>query len=468
MNALNDSVRHPASFRDPSGFIFYREDILYRQINQVYKQNYDYLMESGLYETLIKNELLISHKAEDIPPFLPDRYYKTIRPKPLSFISYPYEWCFSQLKDAALLTLQIQKLSIEKDMTLKDASAYNIQFQDGAPIFIDTLSFEKLIPDEPWVAYRQFCQHFLAPLALMSYRDMRLGMLLRSNIDGIPLDLASQILPKITHLNLTLQLNIHMHAKSQSKYTDNVNAKDNIKKRISKHAQFAMIDNLESGIRKLKWKPGQTEWGDYYDKTNYSSGALQFKQNCVKSFISKVKPKMVWDFGANMGFFTKIATDNNIPSIAFDIDPVAVEKNYLASAKSKNKLMLPLIFDLLNPSPSIGWHNRERDSLSERGPVDMCMGLALVHHLAISNNIPIRNIAKFFNSTCRWLIIEFIPKTDSQVQRLLMTREDIFDDYTREFFESEFSQYFSIITATEIIESERVIYLMKKKIDSKP
>jgi hypothetical protein len=193
-----------SSFRDPSGFLFIREGILYRQVNQVYREDYSRLMDSGLYEKLVKNGLLITHAETDIQPADGVLSYKVICPERVPFISYPYEWSFGQLQDAALATLSIQRRALKLGMSLKDASAYNIQFPKGKAMLIDTLSFEQYQEGEPWVAYRQFCQHFLAPLALMAYKDVRLNQLLRIYIDGIPLDLASKLLPRSTRWNLGL------------------------------------------------------------------------------------------------------------------------------------------------------------------------------------------------------------------------------------------------------------------------
>ena len=175
-----------SSFRDPSGFLFVEDGSLYRQVNQVYRENYDHLIESGLYDALVSKGLLIPHKEASSDLARTDDAYKVLKPQPVPFISYPYEWCFSQLKDAALLTLQVQKTAIDFGATLKDASAYNVQFVGPKPVLIDTLSFEKYTEGQAWVPYRQFCQHFLAPLALMSCTDVRLSQLSRTYIDGVP------------------------------------------------------------------------------------------------------------------------------------------------------------------------------------------------------------------------------------------------------------------------------------------
>jgi len=464
---MADDARLSGSFRDPSGFIFFRDGVLYRQVNQVYRDHYDLLMNSGLCSSLTSDGLLVEHKETDAAPAQPDIAYKIIVPKRVPFISYPYEWPFSAFKAAALATLEIQQKALEFDMTLKDASAYNIQFVDAKPILLDTLSFERYREGEPWVAYRQFCQHFLAPLALMALKDVRLGQLLRVFIDGIPLDLASGMLPQRTRFSFGIGLHIHMHAKSQARHADDASKasqKIALKGSMSKRALLGLIDSLRSLVSKLSWKPADTEWGEYYDCTNYSENSMRAKHGLVEEFLEKSQPlKSVWDLGANRGFFSRIASDKGIPTVAFDIDPAAVEKNYLACVTEGERNLLPLVLDLANPSPSLGWQNRERDSLIRRGPADAVLALALIHHMAISNNVPLPMVADFLASVCRSLIIEFVPKSDSQVQRLLATREDIFPDYTESGFETAFKRRFNIEDARPVAGTERTLYLMKRK-----
>jgi ribosomal protein L11 methylase PrmA len=451
-----------ASFRDPSGFLFTREGTLYRQVNQTYRADYDLLRASGLYEKLVARKLLIPHQEVEIEPAAPALAYKIIQPERLKFISYPYEWSFSQFKDAALTTLKIQKIALEYGMSLKDASAYNIQFHRGRPTLIDTLSFEKYAEGKPWVAYRQFCQHFLAPLSLMAYRDIRLGQLMRVYIDGVPLDLASELLPWQTKWNMPLMLHIHTHAATQKRYAATTSVKPVVTNSFNKMAMIGLVENLESAVNHLQWKLQATEWSDYYDQTNYTKPGLEHKGKIIGEYVAQIKPRSLWDFGANTGYFSKIASQQGVPTIAFDIDPDAVEKGYLENRPAKDENLLHLLLDLTNPSPSIGWHHRERESVLGRGPADAVMALALIHHLAISNNVPLEQVAEFFADAGRWLIIEFVPKEDSQVKRLLSTRQDIFPNYTFEGFEAAFRRYFNIRRVDPIQDSNRRLYLMEK------
>jgi len=460
---MKSSQRVSSSFRDPNGFMFVRDGVLYRQVNQSYMSEYSQLVESGLYNKLTEAGLLVSHTETDVPAANPDSVFKIIQPEYLPFISYPYEWSFGMLKIAARTTLAIQKRALKAGMTLKDASAYNIQFVRSKATLIDSLSFDIYNEGEPWVAYRQFCQHFLAPLALMAYTDIRLNQLLRVYIDGVPLDLASRLLPFRSRLNLGLLTHLHLHARLQKQHADQTAKRKSTSARMTKQAMLGLIDSLDATVKKLTWKPAGTEWGEYYEITNYSKKAFQHKKELVSEWISRVEPRSVWDLGANDGTFSRLASDRGIFTLAFDIDPAAVEQNYRNAKSKKEQNILPLLLDLTNPSPSFGWHNRERDSLLERGPADLVLVLALIHHLAISNNVPLPQLADFFADAGKWLVIEFVPKSDSQVQKLLATRKDIFTDYTRESFEEAFSERFSICEKVPIEESERFLYLMEKK-----
>ena len=464
---MTQNNRLAASFRDPNGFLFQVDSKLYRQVNQSYQPHYDFLISSGLYDHLVKNEMLIPHQESQIPPALPELAYHVLEPEIIQFISYPYEWSFNQLKDAALLTLDIQKTALEYGMTLKDASAYNIQFRQGRPVLIDSLSFEIYQAGQPWIAYKQFCEHFLAPLALMAHCDVRLSQLLRVYIDGIPLDLASRLLPAGTRLNFGMLSHIHLHASAQKHYSDKDPSPRTTRTGVSQMATLGLLENLQSTIRGLGWKAGGSEWVDYYDSTNYSQAGFNAKAEIVRGFLKSIQAARVWDLGANTGVFSRIAAETGAWVLSSDIDPGAVDRNYLEVKNKKEKNLLPLVIDLTNPSPAIGWENRERESFLQRGPVEAVIALALVHHLAISNNLPLETLARFFSRLGRWLIIEFIPKQDSQVKRLLQTRLDIFADYHVDGFEAAFQEYFSIRGKKPVEDSQRILYLMESNTNEK-
>jgi hypothetical protein len=453
-----------ASFRDPSGFLFYKDGNLYRQVNKTYQEHYDHLIESGLYDALVSQGLMIAHEeVEGVTSPNPDTAYRVIKPEVVDFISYPYEWTFLQLRGAALTTLRLARIGLDHGMILKDASAYNLQFHQGCWQLMDTLSFEEYKEGEPWMAYRQFCQHFLVPLALMSFRDQRMNLMSRLFIDGIPLDIAAKLLPFRSRMNFGLLTHIHLHARSQKRYADKQVSREQVRGKVSHKALVGLLDSLRNTVKGLSVKLGKTEWANYYGETNYSRSAFDEKKAIVSNFIEKVNPEKVWDLGANMGEFSRLASQKGIFTVAFDVDPSAVAQNYVRVRKDREKNLLPLVMDLTNPSPGLGWGHKERQSLIERGPVSLVLALALVHHMAISNNVPLSKLASFFRKICGHLIIEFIPKSDSQVQRLLRSRDDIFDNYTMDGFEVAFDPFFQIIEKRQVPESKRVLYLMKAK-----
>ena len=450
-----------SSFRDPSGYIFTRDKKFYRVVNNSYKNNLNLLEESGLYKRLVeKNKILPHTKCESIDIDDTD-IYKIIFPEQLTHVSYPYEWCFSQLKDAALLTLDIQESSLQYGMSLKDSSAYNVQFHRGLPVMIDTLSFEEYKEGEPWVAYKQFCQHFLAPLTLASYVDIKSIRLLQLFIDGIPLDYVVKQLPLKAIVRPSIFMHIYLHSQAQNRNSNNVKV---AKKNISKTSILGLIGSLRSIINSLEWSPVDTEWGEYYADTNYSTLSMNKKHQVIGEIINDLKPSTLWDIGGNNGEFTRLASNKGIDSVLFDIDYAAIEKSYRVSKIEKEKNIASFVMDFTNPSPGLGWNNKERPSIFNRSSADIVLALALIHHLCISNNLPFNLIAIFFaRLTSKYLVIEFVPKSDSQVKHLLRTREDIFSNYDQQSFESAFLELFNITKNIKVENSDRIIYLMEKR-----
>ena len=452
-----------SSFRDPSGFVFLRDGVIYRQVNHTYRQHYDHFIESGLYDALVERGLLIPHVEVSAESSGGAEAYKVLRPERVPFISYPYEWCFSQWKDAALATLEIQQTAFDFGMFLKDASAFNIQFVAGRPLLIDTLSLEKYREGTPWIAYRQYCEHFLAPLALMARRDIRLGRLFTNHVDGLPLDLVSRLLPNRTWLRTGLLIHVHLHAKSQRRYANKERGRTTAK--ISRRGYLGLLDSLKSATLAQNYKLKASDWTEYYSDNNYTDKAGEHKKSLVRDFIREVDPGTTWDLGANDGTFSRMAGDQGSLTISIDADLPSVEANYQRCRRENRDNVLPLCVDLTNPTPALGWAGEERMTLLSRGKPDLVLVLALIHHLAIGNNTPLERIAELLARIGRHLVVEFVPKEDSQLQRLLAFRDDVFDRYTREDFEEVFGRFFSVLRREAIHESVRTLYLMRLRDD---
>jgi hypothetical protein len=448
-----------SSYRDPSGFVFTRSGVLYRQINRVFADEFEAVTGSGLYDELARQGLLIPHRSVSLDHAATSQAAAVVQPDPIRFISYPYEWCFSQLRDGALLTLEVQERALVRGITLRDASAYNIQFQGGRPIFIDTLSFERRKEGAPWAAYRQFCEHFVVPLALMSRVDVQLGALLRTHLEGIPLELGARLLGRRSCGSLGLLFHVQLHAAAQRRYRDRPPSATT-SRAVTAQTLIGLVRSLRGLIARLVWQPRGTVWAEYATDNTYTAQAAASKRDLVMAMLRGGAVREVWDLGANTGEYSRAARTTAEHVVAFDVDPAAVERNYLRVRAEAERGILPLLIDLANPSPALGWAHRERFSLEQRGPADALLALALVHHLAIGHNLPLERIAGYFARLGRRLVIEFVPKSDSQVQRMLRSRPDIFPGYTREGFEAAFRTCFRIDEVQPVLGSERLLYAM--------
>lgn len=476
--------RDPGSYRDPSGFVYRRDGRLLRQVNVSYADHWDALTRSSFLIGLVERGRLLPFEVVDRAEAAdPAAAHAIIAPTPLEFVSYPYEWTFGQLQDAALLTLDLQAAAQEAGFVLKDASAFNIQFVRGRPVLMDTLSFEIAVPGSPWQAYRQFCRHFLAPLALIARTDPRAGLLLREHLDGVPLDLATRLLPGRTRFRFGLLSHLHLHARADRRYAeqsrprsadgaddaDPVAASASAIQRersrpvMSDLRRAALVDSLRSTVRSLRWDPESTEWADYADNTSYAETAAAAKDRVVEGMLRAGGGHRVWDLGANTGRFSRIAASLGRDVLAFDIDPGAAEILYRAVRAERVETILPLVMDLANPSPGLGWASSERRSLVDRANADVILGLALVHHLAIGRNVPLPDIAAFFARLAPHAIVEFVPKDDPMVRFLLESREDVFPTYDLGHFRAAMATRFEIVSEAALPDSSRVLVHLRRR-----
>ena len=449
------------SYRDPSGFMFKREGVYYRQINTSFKEDFKHFIASGCYEELVKREFLIAHEAiEENYTGSPD-WYLTLKPVQLNYVSHPYEWSFDMLRDAAQLTLNILKIAVGKGMILKDATPYNIQFHQGKMLFIDSLSFEKYDESQPWIAYRQFCEQFLSPLLISYYNKFSASQLLQTWPDGIPLEITRSLLPNRSKWSLHIYLHIHLHAKISSN-TKNKQPKSGV---FTQKKLIRLIESLETVLNKISSTKTESNWNNYYEETALRGTYLEEKKEIINNWLDKYKNiNKAADLGSNNGVFSTLLSNRNIFTVAADSDPVCINQLYQQIVKKEIRNIHPSVIDLCNPSPSTGFNNEERPSFISRGKFDLVMGLALIHHLAIAKNIPFYKIAELFSTlSLKYIIIEYVPKEDEKAKQLLSNRKDIFKDYTVISFEHSFEPYFTIEAKELIGDSGRALYLMEKK-----
>jgi SAM-dependent methyltransferase len=456
--------RDGASFRDPSAFVFWRDGQPYRQIQRAFAAEWDAFEASPLKRRLLDQRRLIHYEPVGLDLASTPGAHAVIRPERIEFHSYPYEWTFGELREAALLTLDIQLEAMGAGWTLKDASAYNIQFHEARPIHIDSSSFEPLEEGSPWIAYRQFCDHFLAALALAARSDVRLSELLRLGPDGIPLDLASRLLPWGTWFDFGLLSHVHLHARAQIRHAANADdGRAARQARLPRARLEGLIRNLRSTVEGLEWHAVGTAWADYAEHTSYSERAAADKDRLVDAFVRELPGRRVWDLGANTGRFSRIAADAGKRVVALDSDPAAAERHFRAVREAGRTDILPLVADIANPSPALGWAGRERRSLLERADADAILALALVHHLALTRNVPLPMVLNLFADLAPSAIVEFVPKEDPMVRRLLAARRDVFADYDLDGFRAAAATRFEIVREAPIEDSVRVLFLLRRR-----
>jgi hypothetical protein len=458
---VNTKKRHSSSFRDPSGYVFTDEGIIKRSISPIYFSQYKALKAKNIFERLFNANLLIPHTEISVSDT-----QIVIQPEHIPFITFPYEWSFNQYKEAALVTLKLQKFCLENDFSLKDASAFNVAFHKGKAVFIDTLSFDFYTENSPWRAYKQFVMHFLGPLVLAKYNGAEALKLMTTFIDGIPLKQLSAMLPFKTKLNPFLYSNIHLLAKFEDRHKEDYTGKAKQPK-LSKDAQLKIVEALYDYIKNLSINEA-SEWGNYYAKTNYTDTAFETKATLINKWVTNLNPKTIIDIGGNDGTFVRRIAHKFDLALVCDIDNNAVDCNYQQLKTDKEIHMLPLVLDVLNPSASIGFNNNERSSFLNRimsfAP-DVTMALAVIHHLTLSGNVPFEMSVQFFASFSKHLIIEFPKRDDSWVQRLLNTKGEFkshFDFYTIENFEIAFCKEFKICDKIVLKDSKRVMYFLEK------
>lgn len=452
-------TRHPASFKDPSGFVFRVDDKIYRQVNQYYSGQYKTLMDSGLYNHLVKKGQLISHTEVNENLTQQPGWHSTLVPDTIDLITYPYEWCFEQLKDAALLTLNILRVSLEYGMALKDATPFNIQFKNGKPVLIDTLSFDYYNQDQPWIAYRQFCQTFLFPLYLEYYLKSDIQRILSTYIDGIPIDITARLLPLKSNLNIGVWLHVYLQNATFSS-----DRKNKVSTKFTKRKLLNIVSHLEGIINRFPSdRPLKTTWSNYYEGSDLFKDYLQEKEKAFLKICSTLTARTALDLGCNDGYFSKLLSSKGMMVVAADTDTRCISKLYQQVKKNNNLHILPLVLDISNPSPAVGFNNTERASFFERIKADLVVALALIHHLVIGKNIGLQNIADWLRDIAPQLIIEFVPKEDGKVMEMLKSRVDSFPDYDQQHFELYFNAYFNTIDKINIPGTSRTLYRMQRK-----
>jgi ribosomal protein L11 methylase PrmA len=430
----------PESFRDPDSRVFVRDGAVYRALSQAGLEDWEALAATPL---AADERLITTEPAElgDLPELTGEPAAAALRHERIPFVSHPYEWPFSMLKDAALLQLALGREALRHDLTLKDASAYNVQWRGAQPVFIDVGSFERLRPGEPWAGYRQFCMLFLYPLMLQAYRGVPYHAWLRGSIDGIAPADARALLPKHRRGVLTHAV---LHARLEARYGDAREIKRDLKRAgFRKELLDANLRKLEKLVRRLEYRPGRTAWTEYGATNTYTDDEARSKAEFVRAAAARRPGGLTWDLGCNDGTYSRVAAEHADHVVAIDADHATVDGLYRALRGGGT--ILPLVMSVTDPSPDLGWRGSERASLERRGTPDLVLALALVHHVTITGNVPVAQFLDWLRSLDCALVIEFPDREDAMVQRLLAGKTETANpDYDRETFERALGERFEV------------------------
>lgn len=467
------TAAEPGSFRDRDSRVVIQDDSIFRALSPEGTEDWEALSGSPLLEKLTASGQLIGTREVDSSvlgesqDLLPTGVSKVLEHDRVPFVSYPYEWTFSMLQDAARLQLELGSAAIDAGLTLKDATPYNVQFLGSKPTFIDIGSFEKITEGEPWIAYRQFCMLYLYPLVFQAHKDIPYHPWLRGSIDGIqPIDAI-----KVFSLRDRLRRGVFLHASLHARLDRRANksgpgsAEENKTSRQVTPKQIkAQLESMNRLISKLKWKAGETSWSGYRQSNTYSDDDDRRKQAFVAEVAAAERPGLTWDMGCNDGAYSRIAAESSERVVAFDFDHATVEALYRSLREEGNTKILPLVSNLADPSPALGWRGLERKTLADRGAPDLMLALALIHHVSISANIPIADFLQWARDLETTLVIEFPKRTDPMVRALLANKHDGANpDYEEGNFESELERRFTVERREELPSGDRILYLARPR-----
>jgi SAM-dependent methyltransferase len=452
--------REPGSFRDPESRVFYAGGEVYRALSPEGLEDFETLASSGLLDDprIVGTEL-----AEDVPAadVLTKEVAAVLRHERIPFLSYPYEWTFSMLKDAALLQLDLLLAALDHDLILKDATPYNVQFGGARPVFIDVGAFERLREDELWVAYRQFCMLYLYPLLLQAVKGVSFQSRLRGSIDGITPAEMRALMSFRDRFRRGFTTNVFLRARlEQRDVASPAGIKSELRRPgLGKQLVLANVRKLRKLVTTLEWNPPEGVWVTYGEHNTYTDEDARLKDEFVRAIATSRSWPLVWDLGCNTGRHSRIAAEGARHVVAIDADQGPVELLYRELRDAGDERILPLTMNIADPSPGLGWRGRERKPQLARGRPDLVLALALVHHVAIGANVPVREFVDWLATLGAAVVIEFPTREDPMVQKLLgRKREGLHPDYEREFFERCLHEAFDVRRSEHLGSATRILY----------
>jgi len=460
------ALRDPASFRDPDNVVLDADGVIYRTLTQQGLANWRGVRDTSFFSAFSDaGKIVPTHELNGSERRL--RGFQApgvLRHERIPFLSYPYEWPFGMLKDASLLHLELLRATLAENLVLKDASPYNVQWKGTAPVFIDVGSFEPLDETRPWPAYRQFCMQFLNPLLLTAYKSVDFQPLLRGRLEGVT--------PQQCRNHLSLRdlgrrgvfSHVWLHSRLERRYAHNGTpvAEELSASGFNRELILANVKRLERLVQRLAWEPPTSAWSGYDGTESYARNDAELKRTFVRDVVGSQTWPLVWDLGCNDGTFSRLAARSARYVVAMDSDHAVVERLYRSLASEGATSILPLVVDVADPPPGLGWRGFERRSLDARGRPTLVLFLALLHHLVITSNVPFAEVATWLRSLDACVVIEFVSADDPKVQELLMRkRAGLHADYSRTTFERALAGKFSVVRRQDLAAGTRTLYFLQ-------
>jgi SAM-dependent methyltransferase len=464
----------PGSFRDPDSAVFRDGDRVLRGLSGAAADDWDRLEATRFFPALVAaGQVVGTTPYEGDAPLSPrgEPWARVLEHERIPVVSYPYEWPFAMLRSAAALHLEVLAAALDEGMSLKDGTAYNVQFVGARPTFIDVGSFEPSAG--PWPGYRQFCQTMLFPLMVQAHLGVPFHAMLRGSIDGLTASDVTGMFSGLHRFRKGVLRNVTLHSVLERRVTtasETVKAdltssgfSTELAKATTKNL-LKLVNGLEVDKRGSASDSDHSVWSDYRDTCSYSDDDAKAKQAFVRGVLPEGDHRVVLDLGANDGEYSFLAAEMAEQVVAVDGDEKVIDLLYRRLRTEGNETILPLVMNLVDPSGGIGWRNRERAPFVERVQPDVTMALALVHHLTIAANVPLPEVVAWLASFGGRVVVEFPHADDVQVKRLLANKPTgLFDDYRRDRFEDLLVEQFLVHRQETLPGGTRTIYLVEPK-----
>jgi SAM-dependent methyltransferase len=464
----------PGSFRDPDSAVFHQDGRVLRGLSGRAADDWDRLSATRFFPSLTAAGQIVRtavHQGEAPASPRGAPWARVLEHERIPVVSYPYEWPFAMLRAAAVLHLEVLAAALDEGMSLKDGTAYNVQFVGSRPTFIDVGSFEP--SSGPWPGYRQFCQTMLFPLLVQAHLGTPYQPFLRGSVDGLTASDVTGMFSGLRRFRKGVLRNVTLHSVLERKVTT---ASETVKADL-KSSGFStelakattknllkLVHGLEVAKRGSAGDDDHSVWSDYRDTCSYSDADATAKRAFVRAALAEGESRVVLDLGANDGEYSMIAAERADHVVAVDGDERVVDLLYRRLRAAGDEKVLPLVMDLTDPSGGIGWRNRERAPFLDRVRPDLTLALALVHHLTIAANVPLPEVVMWLAAFGGRTVVEFPHTDDVQVQRLLANKPaGLFDDYRRDAFETLLSERFLVHRQETLPAGTRTIYLVEPK-----